>query len=223
MVAKQISDEYEIINIFKKIHRLESVLWLWQNVGIKKRIVHFGIVKFFDLEKRHLSLRPKNKVSGRRFEFNTDDEIYFFSKDDELAGKTKIVSNFETGIVVNLPSTLNRIKCDEFNIFEVDDDDKYKDKRAAPRGKAKERRVVTIITDESKNGKKSDLYVLYDLSKGGLSFIIDDPAMFRIGEKIVLTAIDGASIQKPLDGEVVAIRTIKGMDLQIKACVKFSS
>lgn len=92
--------------------------------------------------------------------------------------------------------------------------------RESQRIKPKEDKYVTILRENADKDKQ--IYKLLDLSQGGAGLHCLLSTEFVKGEKITIIEIDGKAIDKPLVGEVVAIRSANDEGTEYKIGIKFS-
>jgi hypothetical protein len=82
---------------------------------------------------------------------------------------------------------------------------KYAGKREAPRARPKVQKKVHIRKNQDKLATE---YALFDLSQGGLSFIIKNQNAFQKGEEIEIDNLDQRELDPPLKGKVMSIRPV---------------
>lgn len=93
--------------------------------------------------------------------------------------------------------------------------------RESQRIKPKDDKYVTILRID--HDQEKQIYKLLDLSQGGAGLHCLLPNEFTKGEKISLIEIDGKPVDKPLNGEVVAIRPTNEENTEYKIGIKFST
>ena len=218
-----IDDDYEILLFFNAINKYQYVLWLWQTDKKKNRIVHFGKIRSVEKLKKTIFLIPPGIMFDKKFLFEKNRELFFYSEQKQIAGKIKIKAyTSDGGFSFNMPNKLTQMPDNSFRLFEQENEEKFIHLREAPRKKVEgicmARVIKNVLGLVDGNG---DLYALYDLSQGGMSFLSFDPSTFSKGDKVTCTELDGKKFPKALVGEVVAIRTMEHVDEQIKICVKF--
>lgn len=100
-----------------------------------------------------------------------------------------------------------------------DDEEKlFAGKREAPRVRAKgERRIKVCVEGDQDTALE---HVLYDLSRGGLAFVVEVEDHFKKGDTIHVLEIEKAPLDSPLVGEVMSVRSLDG-DEGFKVGVKF--
>tara|TARA_B100000925_G_scaffold291590_1_gene280245 strand:+ start:1314 stop:2294 length:981 start_codon:yes stop_codon:yes gene_type:complete len=94
--------------------------------------------------------------------------------------------------------------------------------RSAPRGKASGDQVVEIVFTSGPNTGEKGYYELYDLSVGGLSFIVFDENEVPMGTKVNITNLGGNEKRPPLKAEAVSFAEIDELSGEYKVGLKFS-
>lgn len=214
-----IDDYFEITSLIDFIFSNDLNLFLWQHRRAHdKRVFHYGrIHKVKKLEK--LLYFVPSKTQGFRFDISSP--LYLFSQDKCVAWKCWIKSCESTMVTCEYPQKLSRVERDyieKLQFVEVEDEEKYKDQRTTPRKNAKEGQMVGI---ERLKLNKVFTEFLYDLSQGGMAFLVDDPGEYEVGEKLRLVSLDGVALEKIIEGEVVAIRKKEESLGEFKVCIKF--
>tara|TARA_R110000868_G_scaffold42681_8_gene144062 strand:- start:380 stop:1066 length:687 start_codon:yes stop_codon:yes gene_type:complete len=209
---KFITDDLEIIGIFKEFAKSRKCLWAWQqNLDESgKRPVHFITIKKVDPIKKTIIVFPNNSDG---FRFTKGSEIFLFCSDRGLAIKTPVREFEKDFITIPLPARLNVLSKEflqKIELVERENEDRNKHKRAAPRSQAKTGQLVGIDRiDEYEQTIRSDLHSLYDISAGGMGFMVHDPAEFAVGDLVRVTHVDGKKLPKELIGSVVAVRHLE--------------
>lgn len=209
---KFITDDLEIIGIFKEFVRSRKHLWAWQQTpdATGKRPVHFITVKKVDAIKKTIYV-VANNTDG--FRFTKGAEIFLFCADRGLAIKTPMRELEKEYITIPLPMRLNVLSkefLEKIELVERENEENNLHKRAAPRSQAKSGQLVGIDKiDEEGKVLRADLFPLYDISAGGVGFKVHDPAEFTAGDRIRVTHVDGKPLGKPLIGIVMAVRQME--------------
>lgn len=100
-----------------------------------------------------------------------------------------------------------------------DDEEKlYADKREAPRVRAKGERRIKVCVEGDEDTALD--HVLYDLSRGGLAFVVEVEDHFKKGDTIHVLEIEKAPLDSPLIGEVMSVRALDN-DEGFKIGIKF--
>ncbi len=108
----------------------------------------------------------------------------------------------------------------ELSYITLDQEDKiYEGMRATPRAKPPEGKMVTVqVADES---RPQSTLSLYDLSQGGLSFLVFAKEDFNVGEKILIKAFDINKFDRPMEAEVKIVREADDLGIQYKVGCQF--
>jgi hypothetical protein len=107
----------------------------------------------------------------------------------------------------------------EFNGLSLDEEDKiFADKRESPRARPKADKWVKLRNDAP------DVHYLrlFDLSRGGLSFISLEPHLFPKGSQVVIIGFEDFDLDDPLLGEVMSQRAVDETEIEHKVGVKFN-
>lgn len=223
---KFITDDLEIIGIFKEFARTRKSLWAWQQTPDQtgKRPVHFITIKKVDAIKKTIVVYPNNSDG---FRFTKDSEIFLFCSIRGLAIKTAVREFEKDFLTIPLPKKLNILSkefLEKIELVERENENNHKHERVAPRSQAKTGQLVGIDKlNPSLETLRSELFNLYDISAGGMGFMVHDPAEYTPGDKIRVTHVDGKALPKHLYGEVMAVRQIEGESVDtFKVGVKFA-
>lgn len=93
----------------------------------------------------------------------------------------------------------------ELSFIELDaEDEKYASKRAAPRARPPQGKMVKVGSSE--NPSDFDFYSLFDLSRGGVGFLSVTEDEFEIGAQINILGFDSNEFDRPMVAQVKAIR-----------------
>lgn len=108
----------------------------------------------------------------------------------------------------------------ELSYIALDEEDKiFEGVRAAPRAKPPEGKMLTVqVADDS---RPQSTHTLYDLSQGGVSFLVFSRDEFNEGEKLLVRAFDTKKFEKPMLTEVKAIREADDLGIQYKVGCQF--
>jgi PilZ domain len=220
-----IRDDYQIISFLEAAKNSRSNLWLWQLDKNNERIVHYGRIRSLDQFKKIGIIVPIFPVEDNEYHFNfvLDQEIYLYYKEKNIVGKFSPKQRAaDGGFSFHFPSTLNKLIGDEIRLFEQEHEEKFMHLRASPRKKAQGVKMVTV-TNLSRGELKLDSYMLYDLSQGGMAFWCMDPGLFVKGDEISISEMNDKVLPNAIQGEVVAVRTVKEEGNRLKISVKFKT
>lgn len=224
--SQLITDDLEIIGIFKGFLQRKEKLWTWQSASEKnKRVVHYSLVKRVDPIKKIIELKPNNK-SG--FRFSSSAEIFLFSKHRSIAIKLKVREMGPEFIILAIPLKLNTIHGDflkNIELVEKENEDAHKHLRAMPRLTPQEEQLVGIrrLSQSESVYHPLEFYELHDMSQGGLSFHVSDPAEFTVGERVQVEHLNSKELKTQLVGKVASVRVLEEQDDLFKIGVSFTT
>lgn len=101
----------------------------------------------------------------------------------------------------------------------AEEDELFAGVRRAPRAKPPEGKMITVQVENDSRPQCS--YMLYDLSRGGLSFLVFTKDEFSVGEKVFLKAFDTNKFQYPILTQVKALREADALGIQFKVGCEF--
>jgi len=108
----------------------------------------------------------------------------------------------------------------EFDSLTLDEEDRlYADKRESPRVRPKKQKMVKVI---KRGDPVSNHFELFDLSRGGMSFVTSLPDYFPKGCEIFIMGFDSFDLDDPLVGTVMGHRKIDDSRLDTKIGIKFN-
>lgn len=107
----------------------------------------------------------------------------------------------------------------EFDMPSLDEEDlMFADKRESPRAKPTAEKWVKI----QKVGTEGiDLFILYDLSRGGISFIVIGEEDYPKGTKVNIMGFEKFDLDDPLVGKIMSLRPTDEYKVEFKVGVKF--
>jgi hypothetical protein len=148
---------------------------------------------------------------------------YWASK--RMPGGGANVDNFGSDFVV-VKSMSQRSSRDqeflnqEWDMPSVDEEDKlFADKRESPRARPKADKWVKV----RKAGERGvGMYKLFDLSRGGMSFIVIGESDYPKGSEINVTGFETFDLDDPLVGKVMSLRPLDESQIEFKVGVKFN-
>ncbi|GAB4414334.1 MAG: hypothetical protein OHK0056_21120 [Bacteriovoracaceae bacterium] len=221
---KFITDDLEIIDLFRYFAKTKEKLWAWQNKKDEKgfRPVHFAIIKKFDPLKKFIEFVPNN---SNGFRLREKEEIYIFSKTRNLAFKAIAREMGKEFLIIGTPKHINILSEElaaKLSIVEKEDEESNLTKRTVPRKSAKDGQMVSVERiDQEGVRSKLMMYGLYDISQGGMGFRVSDPAEFLKGDIVEVVEIDGKPLPKRIVGIVVAVREMEDEFETFKVGVQF--
>jgi len=109
---------------------------------------------------------------------------------------------------------------DELQMLSLEEEDKlYADKRESPRSRPKVNRLVKV---QGQTSSEVHLVKLFDLSRGGLSFVTMEPQLFPKGTQVRLLGFDEFDLDDPLFAHVMSHREIDELEIEFKVGCKFT-
>ena len=113
-----------------------------------------------------------------------------------------------------------KILSEELSYITLEEEDQmFEGMRATPRAKPPEGKMITVQVE--KDARPQASYMLYDLSQGGLSFLVFTKDEFSVGEKVFIKAFDTKKFETPIISEVKAIRDADQLGVQFKVGCEF--
>lgn len=132
------------------------------------------------------------------------------------------VSKINFGKIVGMSQRTNRDKeflDNEFTPVSLDDEDKmFAGKRESPRARPKVEKWAKVA---SQNTPEIQLLRIFDLSRGGISFVTMEVNLFPIESKVNILAIEDHVLDDPLVAKVMSHRPIDELDIEFKIGCKF--
>ena len=214
MSVDLIKDDLEIIGILKGLCNSKSKLWCWQDIihddGTKERIVHYVIIQKVDPIRKTFHVRPNIKQG---FRFDSKFKTFILAKERAVAFSFVPRDVGTQYMIIGIPTQITPVKAEFINSVELverEDEDKHQHLRTAQRKQINSAKMVGIRKHD-REGLLGvlDFHFLYDLSAGGLSFRVENPAEFIKDERIVAVSIDGKTLETPYR---LIVRSIREMD-----------
>ncbi len=173
-------------------------------------------------------------INGFLSELNagTPDPLSSFSLDDDDDEKTvdaeeniaitageKVAEDWFKSIMSEHDASLFETELSHITLEE--EDQMYEGMRASPRAKPPEGKTLTVqVKDES---RPQSTYSLYDLSRGGLSFLVFAKDEFAVGEVLLIKAFDVNKFEEPMEAEIKVVREADEMGIQYKVGCEFKN
>ncbi|MCP4913613.1 MAG: PilZ domain-containing protein [Oligoflexia bacterium] len=220
---KLISDDLEIIDLFKVIQRDKEKIWAWQQDKLENgvRPVHFVNVRKVDPLKKLIEVIPTTNTD---FTYVKGKDLFIYCKAKNIATKITM-RELESGyLTFKIPERLNILSeelASKLSIVEKENEEDNAHKREAPRKQADGQMVTVNKTDEAGNIILDDMYTLYDISAGGMGFRVYDPAEFLKGDMVTVPSVNGKDLPNPLRGEVMSVRLMEDEGDIFKVGVRF--
>lgn len=218
-----ISDDMEIHGLLKAILKTKERLWIWQKKrGDGTRPVHYATIKRVDQIKKTVVIQPNNTTG---FRFDPKEPVFIYSQDRFIAFKVPVREYDKFYISFSLPGRINHLDSEWINgleLVEREDENSNLHKRAQQRVSAQNDQIVSVRKISGTDvASRPQFYMLYDMSKGGMGFKMDDPAEFVPGDRIEVLGIDGKELPKKLRGTVKAVRQMDDLLKSFKVGVQF--
>lgn len=109
----------------------------------------------------------------------------------------------------------------EFDSMSLEEEDKlFASRRSSPRARPKNEKWVKVQVGEEEEIHRLKLY---DLSRGGMSFVTQDNDIFSRGSAVFVVGFEEFDLDDPLVGQVMSLRPMSDVDeFEWKVGVKFS-
>lgn len=109
----------------------------------------------------------------------------------------------------------------EFDSMSLEEEDKFfANKRSSPRARPKSEKWVKVQVGEDEEVHRLKLY---DLSRGGMSFVTQDNDIFARGSAVFVIGFEDFDLDDPLVGKVMSLRPMGEADeFEWKVGVKFT-
>ena len=109
---------------------------------------------------------------------------------------------------------------EELDFMSLDEEDKiYADQRETVRAKPKEGKMITVKKRDEED--EEEIYPLYDLSQGGLAFLVTDKEKYEKGSVLSVIAFDQKRFDTPMQAQIMAIREADEVGVQFKVGCAF--
>lgn len=218
---KVITDDLEIIDFIRILHKSKEKIWLWQQIpnSSGERPVHFCQIRKFDVLKKLIELTP---LSDEGFSFTDKNaDLFLYSRKKNTAFKFKPRELEGHYIMLSVPEKLNHLSEElaaKISLVEEENESEKMHLRQQPRKSAGENQTVTLSKTQGNNRPKQ--YPLYDISAGGLALKTPDPGIFKKDDELTITSINSQELPQAISGKVVSIRHMTEDDL-FKVGVQF--
>jgi hypothetical protein len=108
---------------------------------------------------------------------------------------------------------------EELGAITLDQEEKmFAGSRETPRARPKKDKIVNVKRSSDTEGKS---YLLFDLSQGGLSFIVNLEDNFNKGDQLEILGFDLKVFDEPMVGQIMSIRPLDELGFQNKIGIKF--
>ena len=221
-----IEDRAEVVECLGALRLAKEKLWLWQEKPGEHRKIHFGIIKRL-VEEKNLFMLFSGQP-GIHFGFESDNPVYVYSQEQKIAFQTQYQNVENEFINLEIPlkvGLLTKEQCEKLSVIEIENESAHRHKREHERKHPEANKTVRVekIGQEEDDSGSSAEYALYDMSQGGISFRIQDPSLFQVGERVKFSEIDQEPLGKELYGTIRSIRWIEedSDEAILKVGVKF--
>lgn len=103
----------------------------------------------------------------------------------------------------------------ELDFVSLDEEDKlYAAQRESVRARPKKGKMITILKRDEADTE--EIYPLFDLSKGGLAFLVTDSERYSKGDHLLVIAFDEKRFDNPMQAQVMAVREADELGVQFK-------
>lgn len=140
-------------------------------------------------------------------------------------GRILNLEQFDTFAAIKVKAMSERTARDqtflnnEFNPMSVDEEDKlYADKRSSPRARPKVEKWVKI---RLKDSSEVHFLKLFDLSRGGLSFVTVRAEVFPKGAAVYVVGFEEHDLDDPIQGTIMSQRPLDESQADLKIGIKF--
>ncbi len=205
-LKESITDELEIIDLFRILFKSKEKLWIWQEnkENPSQRAIHLCMIRKVDVISKLIWISPLNQS---KFQFNSEGSDFFlYSKIRNLAISFKSREKDIEFISFTTPKKVNALSDDfseKINLIEKENEQMHGHLRVAPRKQAKGKQTIRALRQGE---SQPQLYNLYDISAGGLAIKWEDPGYFKKGDLITILSINDSKLGSPITGEVVSVR-----------------
>ncbi|HXH30170.1 MAG TPA: PilZ domain-containing protein [Bacteriovoracaceae bacterium] len=108
----------------------------------------------------------------------------------------------------------------EFDNVSIDEEERmFADKRESPRSRPKLEKWVKV---KGQTTHQVHLLKLFDLSRGGMSFVVINPILFPKGSSVEIIGFDEFDLDDPLAGMVMSHRALDESQIEFKIGIKFN-
>jgi hypothetical protein len=214
-----IKNTHEYEAFWLSVEMAKPAFVLWQLVGESERKI-----KFYSLQNRNgnrveLTLTEQ---STQALTFSMQD-LYGYCEDLSFIFKTQIAAIEGPRIVLSLPLSVKILEDEDVKFIQglkemnfssapwrmnqhdtVEEEQVYTSLREAPRARPKSEKKVSLYKTGEPDARAD--YRMFDISRGGLSFLMEKVDQFQKGDFIQVVALEGDELDTILIGEVMSIR-----------------
>ena len=219
-----IEDRIQIVKLLELLSQTKEQLWLWQEEEGDQRLIHLGVIKRVVEEKNIVMLFSGR--TGVHFNFNPTGPIFVYSQNQRMAFQAKRSDSGNEFVNLEMPfkvGVLSAEQCQKLSVIEKENESAHQHKRTHERKHPQAGKVVRVekVVGEDEVEESGD-YELYDISQGGLSFHVEDPSLFQVGDQLQFLEMDGEVLGKRLQGTVMSVRQVaEDETITLKVGVRF--
>ena len=226
-----IKNHHEYEKLWNSLEAIKSQFILWQLEVDGSRRVKFFKFDFRDKDKEVLRFLEQNG-QGEPFIIR---DLYAYNEEFGFIFKTNILTIEGSEIYLSSPLVLKMLDPEDIHFIQgladmdlaqapwrvkrLDnsaEEEVYSEIREAPRARPRVEKKVALY----KSGyiELRAEFNLFDISRGGLSFLVADENQFRKGDFLEIAALEGEELEIILIGEVMSVRS---QDDSWKVGIKF--
>lgn len=198
------------------------------HAGMADLIDVFNEEKIFVEGEGRGNLKYEEKLVSGRGEANINKEKYMVGKTntdkiDKFRSDNTATEKLSTKWAVKSMSAADTALFEEeLSYITLEEEDKqFEEMRSAPRAKPPEGKMVTV--QEQSGERPQGTYPLYDLSRGGISFLVFSKEEFNAGEVINVLGFDTKKFDEPMIAHVRSVREADQLGIQYKVGCQFAT
>lgn len=194
------------------------VLWQLDGEGVRK-------IKFFNLQERNADKAQLilTEHSARGIAFSMQD-LYGYCEDMSFIFKTQIQAIEGSRIFLSAPLVVKILEDDDVHFIQglsemdfsqapwrlkkldtTEEEQVYSSLREAPRARPQGEKKVSLYKTGEPESRA--VYSMFDISRGGLSFLVSQEDLFQKGDYLEVAALEDDELDTILIGEVMSIRS----------------
>ena len=223
IIGNPIKEQNEIDQMIGSLKANEEKVWVWQESldEDEKPLVHFALLYAYDDIKGVGGLKPTTEEG---FNFRPEVEINLYSAGYTFWFKFAPKEVRDRKVTFSRPERLSRLDnefIESLELIEIENEEANMHMRQTPRMQAKGDKKVGVqkATDPLERIRE---YPLYDMSQTGAGFLVDNPALYERGQKIILKTMSGKKLDAPLRGRIMSVRQMDD-DEEFKVGIMFDT
>ena len=214
-----IKNTHEYEAFWQSVEKAKPGFVLWQLEGEGERRIKFFSLQTRNTEKAQLILTEQ---SAQELAFSMQD-LYGYCEDLSFIFKTQISAIEGTRIVLSFPVVVKILEDDDVIFIQglkemdfshapwrvkkldsTEEEQAYSSLREAPRARPQGEKKVSLYKTGEPDSRA--VYPMFDISRGGLSFLVEQVDRFQKGDYIEVVALEEDELDTILIGEVMSIR-----------------